>query len=142
MVGDGTTHVPEKAAFYVHDDTGRHINPGPSKGPGPPAKSSRRQSPRSLTRINPGPAARGPAPPTKSTRSTHGRRPLTRDTLFLMGRRRSTSWLLGFAGSAVVHVCALGALFAFGRAAGFAPAAPAAEAPPDPLAITPIEAAL
>ena len=116
MVAHGATHVPEKAAFYVHDDTGRHINSGPAK--------------------------RGLAPPAKSTRTTHGRRPLTRDTLFLMGRRRSTSWLLGFAGSAVVHVCALGALFAFGRAAGFAPTNAAAEAPPEPLAITPIEAAL
>src|SRR5262249_44474935 len=29
--------------------------------------------------------------------------------------RRSTSWLLGFAGSAVGHVCVLAALFAFGR---------------------------
>jgi hypothetical protein len=33
-----------------------------------------------------------------------------------MRKRRPTSWLLGFAGSAVVHVSASGALFAFGRA--------------------------
>jgi TonB family protein len=32
-----------------------------------------------------------------------------------MRKRRSTSWLLGFAGSALVHVCAVAALFAFGR---------------------------
>src|SRR5262245_11043932 len=59
-----------------------------------------------------------------------------------MRKRRSTSWLLGFAGSAVVHVCALAGLFAFGRAARFAPEPAAADAPPEPLAIAPIEAAL
>ena len=32
-----------------------------------------------------------------------------------MGKHRPTSWLLGFAGSALVHVCVLAALFAFGR---------------------------
>jgi TonB family protein len=32
-----------------------------------------------------------------------------------MRKRRPTGWLLGFAGSAVVHVCVLAALFAFGR---------------------------
>jgi protein TonB len=32
-----------------------------------------------------------------------------------MRKRRPTSWLLGFAGSAVVHVCVLGSLFAFGH---------------------------
>jgi protein TonB len=32
-----------------------------------------------------------------------------------MRKRRPTSWLLGFAGSAVVHACVLGALFTFGR---------------------------
>ena len=35
---------------------------------------------------------------------------------FEMRNRRPTSWLLGFAGSAVVHVCAVAALFLFGRA--------------------------
>src|SRR5690349_12525419 len=33
-----------------------------------------------------------------------------------MRKRRRASWLLGFAGSAVLHVCVLGALFTFGRA--------------------------
>ncbi|HMF44536.1 MAG TPA: TonB family protein [Polyangia bacterium] len=32
-----------------------------------------------------------------------------------MGKGRPTSWLLGFAGSALAHVCVLAALFAFGR---------------------------
>ena len=32
-----------------------------------------------------------------------------------MGKRRPTRWLLGFAGSALVHVCVLAALFLFGR---------------------------
>src|SRR5262245_24594826 len=32
-----------------------------------------------------------------------------------MRKRRPTGWLLGFAGSAVVHVCALAVLFAVGR---------------------------
>src|SRR5262245_49019237 len=59
-----------------------------------------------------------------------------------MRKRRSTRWLPGFAGSAVLHVCALAGLFAFGRAAQFAPEPAATDAPPEPLAIAPIEAAL
>ena len=44
-----------------------------------------------------------------------------------MRNRRGTSWLLGFAGSAVAHVCLLGALFVFGSARrnAVAPVAPA-----------------
>src|SRR6185503_18163573 len=55
-----------------------------------------------------------------------------------MRKRRPTSWLLGFAGSAGVHVCLLGALFAFGRVAPVgAPAV--AEAASDAIALTAID---
>jgi hypothetical protein len=52
-----------------------------------------------------------------------------------MRHRRSTSWLLGFAGSAVVHVCAVAALFAFGRA-GLRGSPVGSDAVPDTTAIS------
>jgi periplasmic protein TonB len=57
-----------------------------------------------------------------------------------MRNRRPTSWLLGFAGSAVVHVCALAALFAFGRADRRDGRAPP-EASPDTIAMVPVDPA-
>ena len=55
-----------------------------------------------------------------------------------MRKRRPTSWLLGFAGSAAVHVCILAALFAFGRA-GRRAGDPAAGLPPELIALTSVE---
>ena len=53
----------------------------------------------------------------------------------MRNRRRPTSWLLGFAGSAVVHACLLAALFAFGRVAPVG-AQPGAEPSSDAIALT------
>src|SRR5215467_3739591 len=57
-----------------------------------------------------------------------------------MRNRRGTSWLLGFAGSAVAHVCALAVLFAFGRDARI-DARSAADPVRDAIALTPIDPA-
>jgi TonB family protein len=57
-----------------------------------------------------------------------------------MRNRRGTSWLLGFAGSAVAHVCALAALFAFGRGARL-DAGPASEPARDTISLTAIDPA-
>ena len=57
-----------------------------------------------------------------------------------MRKRRPTSWLLGFAGSAVVHVCLLAALFAFGRVAPVG-AQLGADAPSDATALTAVDPA-
>jgi protein TonB len=57
-----------------------------------------------------------------------------------MRNRRGTSWLLGFAGSAIAHVCALAALFAFGRGAPL-DAGPASDRAPDTIALTTIDPA-
>jgi TonB family protein len=56
-----------------------------------------------------------------------------------MRNRRPTGWLLGFAGSAVAHVCALAALFAFGRV-GFRPDDPAPGAQSEPIALVSVDA--
>jgi protein TonB len=50
-----------------------------------------------------------------------------------MRKRRPTNWLLGFAGSAAVHVCALAGLSLFGQAGPGAAAAPAG-----PIALAPV----
>jgi protein TonB len=57
-----------------------------------------------------------------------------------MRNRRPTSWLLGIAGSAVVHACALAALFALGR---YDPGndEPTPETRPDSLAVTTVDPA-
>src|SRR3954470_20847929 len=58
-----------------------------------------------------------------------------------MRNRRPTSWLLGFAGSALAHACVLGALFALGprdhrdRRSG-------AETPSEAIALTSVDATL
>ena len=57
-----------------------------------------------------------------------------------MRNRRPTSWLLGFAGSAVVHVCVLAALFAFGRPVDRG-AGPGAAAHSDVIALTAVDPA-
>jgi len=57
-----------------------------------------------------------------------------------MRKRRPTSWLLGFAGSAVVHLCLLAGLFAFGRAAPLA-VRQGADAPSDAIALTALDPA-
>jgi hypothetical protein len=57
-----------------------------------------------------------------------------------MRNRRPTSWLLGFAGSAVVHVCAVAALFLFGRA-DLGVGQPAAAASADAITIATVDPA-
>jgi len=58
-----------------------------------------------------------------------------------MRNRRPTSWLLGFAGSAVVHVCVLGGLFAMGPASHLTGRA-VAEAASEAIALTAVDPAL
>jgi TonB family protein len=57
-----------------------------------------------------------------------------------MRKRRPTGWMLGFAGSALAHVCALAALFAFGHGALRA-AKGGADPAPDSIALTPVDPA-
>jgi protein TonB len=57
-----------------------------------------------------------------------------------MRKRRPTNWWLGFAGSALVHVCALAALFAFGRVDPRRAVA-VTNPPPDTIALTPVDPA-
>jgi protein TonB len=58
-----------------------------------------------------------------------------------MRKRRPTSWLLGFAGSAGLHVCLLAALFAFGRV-GPLGARTDADPPGDAIALTAVDPAV
>ncbi|HEY7372343.1 MAG TPA: TonB family protein [Polyangia bacterium] len=57
-----------------------------------------------------------------------------------MRKRRPPTWILGFAGSALAHVCALGALFAFGRARPVERSA-AAEGARDSIELAPVDPA-
>lgn len=57
-----------------------------------------------------------------------------------MRNRRPTSWLLGFAGSAVVHMCAVAALFLLGRA-DLGVGQPAAAASADAITISTVDPA-
>jgi protein TonB len=58
-----------------------------------------------------------------------------------MRKRRPTSWLLGFAGSAGLHVCLLAGLFAFGRVAPVG-ARSATEPSTDVIALTSVDPAV
>src|SRR4249920_3505745 len=57
-----------------------------------------------------------------------------------MRKRRPTGWLFGFAGSAVLHVCAVGVLFVFGRPDRRAAAASSEAAASDAIALATVEA--
>jgi len=58
-----------------------------------------------------------------------------------MYKRRPPTWLFGFAGSALAHVCALAALFAFGHADRPPRSAAAAEGTRDSIELTPVDPA-
>lgn len=57
-----------------------------------------------------------------------------------MRKRRPTNWLFGFAGSAVLHVCAVATLFVFGRPDRRADAANRQAAAADSIALSTVEA--